>query len=86
MFNPNVFVKAKAKDEDDDDRHSKSLFSCSAQREVFLDIPAEDREPCDEKKAGKLNLSLYGTRDAALNWQQALSDHLVKAGFKRGVG
>ena len=26
------------------------------------------------------------TRDAALNWQQTLSDHLVEAGVKRGVG
>ena len=25
-------------------------------------------------------------RDAALNWQQTFSDHLVEAGFKRGVG
>ena len=27
-----------------------------------------------------------GTRDAALNWQQTLSDHLVENGFIRGVG
>ena len=35
---------------------------------------------------GKLRLCLYGTRDAALNWQDTLSKHLVDIGFKRGVG
>ena len=29
---------------------------------------------------------MYGTRDAALNWQHFLNDHLVEAGFRRGVG
>ena len=29
---------------------------------------------------------MYGTRDAALKWQSVLSDHLVDAGFKRGIG
>ena len=35
---------------------------------------------------GKLNLSLYGTRDAALNWQETLSQHLIDNGFVRGTG
>ena len=35
---------------------------------------------------GKLNLSLYGTRGAASNWQEHLSVHLEKIGFIRGVG
>ena len=29
---------------------------------------------------------LYGTKDAALNWQSTLSEHLVSQGFVRGVG
>ena len=33
---------------------------------------------------GKLRLCLYGTRDAATNWQTTLSDHLEGIGFKRG--
>jgi hypothetical protein len=40
----------------------------------------------DPNMLGCLRLFLYGTHDAALNWQQTLSDHLVEAGFKRGVG
>ena len=35
---------------------------------------------------GKLRLNLYGTRDGAINWQEHLSAHLVRLGFKRGIG
>ena len=35
---------------------------------------------------GRLRLCLYGTRDAALNWQDTLSRHLLDIGLKRGVG
>ena len=34
---------------------------------------------------GKLQFCLYGTRDAALNWQEALSQHLIDNGFVRGA-
>ena len=33
---------------------------------------------------GKLNLSLYGTRDAAQNWAQEYTKTLVAAGFRVG--
>ena len=29
---------------------------------------------------------LYGTRDAASNWQEHLSNHLEKTGFVKGIG
>ena len=32
----------------------------------------------------KLHKSLYGTRDAALNWSQAYSEVLEKMGFVKG--
>ena len=35
---------------------------------------------------GRLRLCLYGTRDAALNWQSTLSEHLVEIGFIQGIG
>ena len=31
-------------------------------------------------------MCLYGTRDAALCWQQTLAEHLIENGFTRGVG
>ena len=33
---------------------------------------------------GKLNVSLYGTRDAAKNWEEAYASLLISQGFKRG--
>ena len=36
-------------------------------RPVYLEIPVEDRQPGDEGMIAKLDLSLYGTRDAAQN-------------------
>ena len=35
---------------------------------------------------GKWRLCVYGTRDAALNWHETLSQHLIGNGFVRGVG
>ena len=52
---------------------------------MYVELPAEDPEALPDF-LGKLRLFLYGTRDAAHNWQQTLSDHLVEAGFVRGAG
>ena len=46
----------------------KAYFYAPARREIFIEIPLEDWEPGDEMMVAKLNLSLYGTRDAAQNW------------------
>ena len=35
---------------------------------------------------GKLNVCLYGTRDAAVGWQRCLTEHLLSIGFEVGVG
>ena len=52
---------------------------------MYIELPKED-PLYDPNMLGRLRLCLYGTRDAALNWQQTLSNHLVEAGFKRGIG
>ena len=53
--------------------------------ETFIELPAEDADAKPDE-LGKLNLSLYGTRDAASNWQEHLSAHLIGLGFERGIG
>ena len=45
----------------------RAYFYAPAQRAVYVEIPAEDRENRDEDRAGRLNLSLYCARDAAQN-------------------
>ncbi|MDP7559816.1 MAG: reverse transcriptase domain-containing protein, partial [Planctomycetota bacterium] len=64
---------------------SRAYFYAKASRPVYVTIPEEDREPGDENCCGKLKVSMYGTRDAALNWATEYGDTLKAAGFKQGV-
>ena len=64
---------------------SRAYFYAKATRCMYIELPQEDPYN-DSDMLGRLRLCLYGTRDAALNWQQTLSSHLTEAGFKRGIG
>ena len=44
----------------------RACFYARTHREIYIKLPAEDREGIKDQ-LGKLNLSLYGTRDAASN-------------------
>ena len=50
-----------------------------------IELPTEDSNKKDNQ-VGKLSLCLYGTGDAATEWQETLSKHMVGIGFKRGIG
>ena len=63
----------------------RAYFYAKASRDIYIEIPSEDPE-AGPNVLGKLELSLYGTRDAAKNWQDTLSAQLVSIGFARGVG
>ena len=47
---------------------NRAFFHARAKRDVYVQLPPEDIEPGDENKCGKLQYSMYGTRDAAQNW------------------
>ena len=64
---------------------SRNYFYAKMTRPLYIQIPAEDPN-ANPDMLGRLRLCLYGTRDAALNWQQTLSDHLVENEFVGGVG
>ena len=51
---------------------------------IYIEIPIEDYEEGDEARVAKLNLSLYGTRDAAQNWAKEYTGTLLKQGFEQG--
>ena len=53
-----------------------------SRRPVFKQLPNEDWE---DGMCGRLNVSLYGTRDAASNWENTYSDALISAGFVPGI-
>ena len=65
---------------------SRAYFYAPATRAIHIHIPAEDRVPGDEGMVAKLNLSLYGTRDAAQNWAATYTKFLNACGFRTGKG
>ena len=63
---------------------SRAYFYAKAERPVYVKLPAEDSQPGDEGKCRRLRMSMYGTRDAALNWSKEYADTLKSAGFVQG--
>ena len=63
---------------------SRAYFYAKSIRPVFIEIPSEDRLPEDEGMVSRLNLSLYGTRDAAQNWSIEYTRMLEQVGFVAG--
>ena len=63
---------------------SRAYFHAPAVRDVFVEIIDEDREEGDEAKCGWLNVSMYGTRDAASNWESKYQSVLKGLGFVMG--
>ncbi len=62
----------------------RAYFHAPVTRPVFIKIPDEDLEPGDENRVGQLNLSLHGTRDAAMNWAKKFTTFLEEHGFITG--
>ena len=63
---------------------SRAYFYAKAVRPVYVRLPEEDTGPGDEGKCGKLMMSMYGTRDAALNWALEYGSTLCAAGYEQG--
>ena len=63
----------------------RAYFYAPATRAIYVEIPAEDREAGDEGRVGKLELSLYGTRDAAQNWAIEYTGYMKSIGFVQGA-
>ena len=64
---------------------SGAYFYAKCTRDIYIELPPEDPKARPDM-LGRLGLCLYGTRDAALNWQSTLSEHLVEIGFLQGIG
>ena len=63
---------------------SRAFSHAKAKRDVYVDLPVEDIELGDEGRCAKLEYSMYGTRDAAINWHDEYSSQLVDVGFVQG--
>ena len=60
----------------------KAYFHAPATRDIYIELPTEDAQ---EGMVGKLEKSLYGTRDAAMNWAAAYTTVLIEMGFTKGT-
>ena len=63
---------------------SRAYFHAACTKPTYVEIPEEDKGVGDEEKVGKLYVSMYGTREAQMNWEKTYSDLLTGIGFKRG--
>jgi hypothetical protein len=55
------------------------------ERRVFVKLPPEDWQDGGDQRCGLLNVSLYGTRDAAADWEVELAGFLVGHGLTKGI-
>ena len=62
----------------------RAYLYAPTRRPIFIEIPNEDKESGDEGKCAELKYSLYGTRDAARNWDQEMERFMISVGFQRG--
>ncbi len=59
-----------------------AFFEAPMRRRVCVELPPEERSDGDQ--VGLLMMSLYGTRDAAVNFQREVSKFMKGVGFVQG--
>ena len=62
----------------------RAHFYSKATRELYVEIPSEGKKPEDGDVVGRLVRSLYGTRDAPMNWELTIAEFMKKLGFLQG--
>ena len=65
---------------------SRAYMHARATRELYIEIPEEMKTKEDIKRdyVGRLNVSLYGTRDGAANWEKEYVAYLQELGLQPG--
>ena len=64
---------------------ARAFYEAKAIRKLCVELPAECAESCGGNNVGLLRQSLYGTRDAAMNWQEEVAREMKNWGFNRGL-
>ncbi len=59
----------------------RAYFRAKARRSVYVELPIEDHQ---EEICGKLQKAMYGTRDAAQDWELERTEIMVEAGLTQG--
>ena len=60
----------------------RAHFYCAARRKVFVELPAE--AGAGKGKVGRLLRSMYGCRDAGVNWEFEICEVMIAIGFVQG--
>ena len=60
----------------------RAYLYAAAKRDVYVVLPDEDASP---GMCGKLMKSMYGTRDAAANWEDEYTSFMMSLGFIPGI-
>ena len=64
---------------------ARAFFEAPTKREICIELPEEDRsEEEDDDMVGFLEMSLYGTRDAAANFQDEVKRFMCSIGYVQG--
>ena len=63
---------------------ARAFFEAPATRKVCVELPEEDIMPNERDMVGLLGKSLYGTRDAAINFQKEVRKVMANSGFSNG--
>jgi hypothetical protein len=64
---------------------SRAHFMPKVRRELYIELPEEDRLPGEEGMIGRLNRNMYGFRDASAGWFDDWQELLESDGFKIGA-
>ena len=60
---------------------SRAYFYARSESPTFVEMGSEDFEAGDENNCGELQVSMYGTRQAAQNWQHCVTQLMESNGF-----
>ena len=61
----------------------KAFLYADIERELYIELPEEDEDREGGANVGLLNKAMYGTRDAAQNWEHEYTEFLEDIGFQR---
>ena len=63
---------------------SRAFFHARVKKDVYVQLPNEDRGPGEEQLCGNLRFSMYGARDAAQNLHEECTQQFLRVGFEQG--
>lgn len=64
---------------------SRAHFMPAVKRELYIEVPEEDRLPGEGDVVGRLNRNMYGFRDASNGWMEDWQKNLGQAGYVVGT-